>query len=197
MTEPNLLRRHAVELDSDAQRLAERLKRERVHRTWSIAELSARSGVSRAMISKVERGEASPTAALLGRLSGAFGLTLSTLLSRAESSGERLSRLDTQASWTDPQSGYVRRAVSPRTGGPLELVRVELPAGARVSYPASAYAFLYHQILVLTGTLRFQEGTDAHVLRAGDCLELGAPAGCTYANTGPGKCGYLVAVVRR
>jgi transcriptional regulator with XRE-family HTH domain len=187
----------AASLDTEAGLLAARLKKERQERGWSIAQLAERSAVSRAMISKVERGEASPTAALLGRLSGAFGLTLSTLLSRAESTGERLSRAASQPRWTDPGSGYVRRAVSPRTGGPLELVSVELPVGAAVSYPASAYAFLYHQVLVLSGTLRFTEGQKAHLLRAGDCLEFGAPADCTYANAGPGKCRYLVAVVRR
>jgi transcriptional regulator with XRE-family HTH domain len=177
--------------------LAARLKHERLQRSWSIAELAERSGVSRAMISKVERGEASPTAALLGRLSGAFGLTLSTLLARAESSGDRLSRAMNQESWTDPATGYIRRALSPRTGGPLELVSVELPPAARVRYPASAYAFTHHQILVLAGTLRFTEGAVEHVLRPGDCLELGAPAECTYSNAGPGKCRYVVAVVRR
>jgi transcriptional regulator with XRE-family HTH domain len=189
--------RHSTGKTHDTRLLATRLKQERAQRSWSIAELAERSSVSRAMISKVERGEASPTAALLGRLSGAFGLTLSTLLARAESSGERLSRAANQERWTDPETGYVRRACSPRTGGPLELVAVELPSGARVRYPASAYAFTYHQILVLSGSLRFQEGPVEHLLRPGDCLELGAPAECTYANAGPGQCRYLVAVVRR
>lgn len=189
--------RDSPEAAQDTRLLAARLKHERARRSWSIAQLADRSGVSRAMISKVERGEASPTAALLGRLSGAFGLTLSTLLARAESSGDRLSRAAHQERWTDPATGYLRRALSPRTGGPLELVGVELPAGGRVRYPASAYAFTYHQILVLSGILRFQEGAVEHVLRPGDCLELGAPAECTYANAGPGKCRYLVALVRR
>ena len=35
------------------------------------------------MINKIERAQSSPTASLLGRLSGAFGLTLSTLLAEA------------------------------------------------------------------------------------------------------------------
>src|SRR5215471_13195255 len=50
-------------------RLAGRLKLEREARHWSIGELAKRSGVSKAMISKMERGEVSPTAALLGRIS--------------------------------------------------------------------------------------------------------------------------------
>ena len=62
--------------------LAARLRAEREERGWSIAEMAERSAVSRAMISKVERAEASPTAARLGRLASALGLTLSTLLAR-------------------------------------------------------------------------------------------------------------------
>ena len=150
--------RDSPEAAQDTRLLAARLKHERARRSWSIAELADRSGVSRAMISKVERGEASPTAALLGRLSGAFGLTLSTLLARAESSGDRLSRAAHQERWTDPATGYLRRALSPRTGGPLELVGVELPAGARVRYPASAYAFTYHQILGALGNTSLPGG---------------------------------------
>src|SRR5436305_735088 len=72
--------------------LAARIALEREARGWSLAALAAKSGVSKAMISKIERGEASPTATLLGRLSGAFGLTLSTLLARAEHAGGRLVR---------------------------------------------------------------------------------------------------------
>src|SRR5256714_4015862 len=99
--------------------LAARIALEREARGWSLADLAARSGVSKAMISKVERGEASPTATLLGRLSGAFGLTLSTLLARAESAGGRLMRAADQPQWQDPASGYVRRQVSPRSDVPL------------------------------------------------------------------------------
>ena len=70
--------------------IATRLLTERASRGWSLEQLAERSGVSRAMISKVERGESSPTAAVLGRLSAAFGLTLSQLLARAEQGTARL-----------------------------------------------------------------------------------------------------------
>jgi transcriptional regulator with XRE-family HTH domain len=76
-------------------------------RGWSLTDLAQRSGVSRAMINKVERGEASPTASLLGRLSGAFGLTLSALLARTETTyAGRIVRAKDQLLWTDPASGY-------------------------------------------------------------------------------------------
>ncbi|KMO29417.1 LacI family transcriptional regulator [Methylobacterium variabile] len=181
--------------------LARRLRLEREARGWSLADLAARSGVSKAMISKVERAEASPTAALLGRLSGAFGLTLSTLLARAEGETGQLRRHAAQPVWIDPATGYRRRQVSPHLSpaadNPLDLTEVELPAGAAISYPAASYAFMRQTIWMLDGTLTFQEGEATHVLEAGDCLALGAPADCTFANRGERPCRYLVAVVRQ
>ena len=66
--------------DAEQRRLGERLRRLRTERKWSLTELAEESGVSRAMINRVERGVSSPTATILGRLSGAFGLTVSQLL---------------------------------------------------------------------------------------------------------------------
>ena len=115
------------------EQIARRLLAERESRGWSQGELAARAGVSKAMISKIERGEASPTAALLARLSGAFELTLATLLARAENEGGRLTRAAEQAIWQDPATRYVRRQLYARPGGPVELVQVSLPAGAEVA----------------------------------------------------------------
>jgi transcriptional regulator with XRE-family HTH domain len=177
-----------------------RLRAERLERGWSLTDLAERSGVSRAMINKVERGKSSPTASLLGRLSGAFGLTLSTLLARAEGArGGRLARAAEQPRWQDPASGYVRRQISPVHGSDisLDLVHVALPPGASITFPASSYAFLRQVILVLGGHLRFIEGDVAHELDVDDCLELGPPTDCTFRNTTNAVCTYLVAVVPR
>src|SRR5918999_83443 len=114
--------------------LATALQDARQARGLSVSALAERSGVSRAMIAKVERGDAQPTAVLLARLASALGMTLSELVTRAEDGGGRLLRAADQPTWTDPASGYQRRAVSP-VGGPLELVEIELPAGAHVAFP--------------------------------------------------------------
>src|SRR5689334_2667855 len=138
--------------DDPTDAISASLKRERNARGWSLADLSERSGVSKAMISKIERGEASPTATVLGKLSGAFGMALSALLALAEKQGERISRRAAQPVWQDPETGYLRRALSPADHGMLESLEIELPPNVRVPYPATAFAFQHQQILVTEGT---------------------------------------------
>ncbi|MCO1660365.1 helix-turn-helix domain-containing protein [Pseudonocardia humida] len=188
-------------IDPLSSSLAATLQAARRARDLSTEALAARSGVSRAMIGKIERGAAHPTAALLGRLAGALGMTLSELVARAEegpgAGRSRLVRRAEQPVWTDPGTGYRRRAVSPAPGGPLELVEVQLPGGADVAFPPDTYAFVHHQIWVLDGRLDFHEGDVVHELSTGDCLQLGPPMPCRYVNPTATGCRYLVALTRR
>ena len=180
-------------------RIGSRIRIEREHRGWSLTDLAKRSGVSRAMINKVERGEASPTASLLGRLAGAFGLTLSMLLARTETDPiGRLVRANEQSRWTDPETGYIRRQIAPAPGSdiPLDVVQVELPAGASVNFPARNYVSMRQLIWVSGGCLSFIEGEVVHKLREGDCLELGPPTDCTFRNDQSVPCRYVVIVLR-
>lgn len=178
------------------RRIGARIRIERESRGWSLTELATRASVSRAMIHKVERGESSPTANLLGKLSGALGLSMSTLMARAEAPEGRLIRKADQPLWTDPDTGYLRRQVSPRSDLPMEIVEVTLPAGRRVPMPASAYAFLRQFIWVLDGELTFIEGDIRHDMHAGDCLELGPPADCVFANDSGHDCTYAVTLMK-
>ncbi|MCX8998495.1 XRE family transcriptional regulator [Rhizobiaceae bacterium BDR2-2] len=176
--------------------LGDRIRIEREARNWSLTDLSERAGVSRAMIHKVERGESSPTAALLGRLCGAFSLSVSTLMARAEGGGGRVSRAAGRPVWVDPETGYRRTEISPATDIPLDIVSVELPAGARVAYGADNFTFVRQMIWVLDGELTFTEGAAVHRLAAGDCLALGPPADCVFDNRGDTACRYAVLVVK-
>jgi transcriptional regulator with XRE-family HTH domain len=174
--------------DDPTPLIARRLKDERTRRNWTLDDMAQRTGVSKAMLSKLERCEASPTAALLGRISGALGMTLSTLLATGEHPRSRLVRAAEQGTWQDPQTGYVRRQVSPLTDLPVQLVEVALPAGAEVAFPASAYAFIGQFIWMLSGALEFVEGGHVHRLAKGDCLELGPPADCTFRKPSRAAC---------
>ncbi|OKH86979.1 XRE family transcriptional regulator [Thalassospira sp. TSL5-1] len=184
-------------LNNIDQRIGARIRTEREKRGWSLTDLAEKSGVSRAMVYKVERGESSPTATLLAKLSGAFNLSMSALLLLAEKHDERLVRAADQPVWVDPQSGYVRRHVSPTSDFPLDLVCVDLPAGAAIPMPAAAYSFLRQLIWLQEGELVFIEGGVRHEMKPGDCLELGPPCDCVFKNESSQSCTYAVIVVRK
>src|SRR4029453_2228359 len=81
------------EVASDlSQRIAERVRSLRAERGLSLEALAARSGVSRSMISLVERGESSPTAVVLEKLATALGVTLASLFDAPASAPSALRR---------------------------------------------------------------------------------------------------------
>ena len=73
----------APDIDLD-QRLAGRLKALRTERGWPLDELASRAGISRATLSRLENAEVSPTASVLGKLCGAYGMTMSRLMRMVE-----------------------------------------------------------------------------------------------------------------
>ncbi|MDD2868295.1 XRE family transcriptional regulator [Neomegalonema sp.] len=182
--------------DDPEARLARRIRLEREARGWSLADLARASEVSKAAISKIERGEVSPTAGVLLRLATAFGLTLAGLLLRAEGDSSRLARLEDQPLWRDPETGYLRRQIFHRPDHPLEMVETTLPPGARVVLPASSHVRIRQILRVVSGRLSLTEGGETHDLGPGDRLAFGAPAETTFHNAAAEPCVYLVILVR-
>ena len=186
----------SILVDGTDSAISARVHRERAARRWTLSDLAERAGVSKAMISKIERGEVSPTAALLGRLSAAFGITLSAFFADTAQHRGPIRRAE-QPIWRDPATGYIRRQVAASPTIPVEMTEVELPTGAAVSFPAASYSFMSQIVWVLAGHLTFVEGATTHDLAPGDSLELGPPADCTFRNDGAAACRYLVVVLRR
>jgi transcriptional regulator with XRE-family HTH domain len=153
-------------------RIAERVRDLRASRALSLEALAERSGVSRSMISLIERGESSPTAVLLERLATGLSVPLASLFEAPAASPEPIARRADQVQWRDPASGYVRRNVSP--GGfasPIRIVEVEFPAGARVAFDTGARDVRVHQqVWVLEGAIDVWVGDERHQLRTGDCF---------------------------
>ena len=152
-------------------RLARRLRELRMERHWSLEELAARSGVSRATLSRTENNEVSPTAAVLGRLCAAFELTMSRLLAYVELDRPALVPRKDQPVWIDPETGFRRRSISPPSPDfECELLQCELPAGAQISYPYPPREGLEHHLYLDSGTLEMSVDGLVHTLSAGDCL---------------------------
>ncbi|KMS69876.1 DNA-binding protein [Streptomyces leeuwenhoekii] len=177
-------------------RLAARLAELRAERGWSLGELAERSGVSRSTLSRAERAQTSPTAALLNRLCAVYGRTMSQLLSEVEAQPAPLVRAAEQPLWEDRASGFVRRSVSPPHAGLRgELVEGRLAAGADIAYDRPPVPGLEQHIWVLEGTLEVTVQDTAHRLEAGDCLRLRVWGPTRFRCPGTGDARYVLAVV--
>src|SRR3977135_2289248 len=104
---------YSILMDMDA-RLAARLRALRSAAGLTLEALAESSGVSRSMISLIERGESSPTANVLDRLAAGLGVTMASLFDQnPKAEASPLARRADQESWTDPETGYTRRNLSP------------------------------------------------------------------------------------
>jgi transcriptional regulator with XRE-family HTH domain len=159
------------------ERIAARARELRAAAGLSLEALAQRSGVSRSMISLIERGESSATAVVLEKLATALGVTLASLFdaprTRAAAPGP-VARAAAQPAWRDPGSGYVRRNVSPAGWpAPFQIVDVHFPPGARVAYETAARTPAVHQqVWLIEGRIDVSVGDERHRLGAGDCLAL-------------------------
>lgn len=152
-------------------RIAARLRALRDERGWSLDEVAARSGVSRASLSRLENAEVSGTAATLGRLCAAYGIAMSRLMHLAEDGHAPVIRRAQQELWVDRENGYRRRAVSPPSGALTgEVIEADIPAATRIDYPGPSRPGHEHHLVMLEGRLAVSVGDAAHALAAGDCL---------------------------
>jgi transcriptional regulator with XRE-family HTH domain len=160
------------------ERIAERVGELRAAQGLSLDALASKSGVSRSMISLIERGESSPTAVVLEKLAGGLGVTLASLFdapaAAAHAPSGPVARRDDQPQWQDPASGYVRRNVSPPdVPQPMRIVEVQFPSGARVAFDTGGRDMHVHQqVWVLEGAIDVTLGVERHRLRKGDCLAM-------------------------
>jgi transcriptional regulator with XRE-family HTH domain len=173
--------------------IATRLLALRQAQALSLAELAERSGVSKAMISKVERAQSSPTAVLLGRLAAGLGVPLAQLLTEEKERPQRLRTRAEQGVWRDPQVGYLRRQVAERhAGSGVELVEVELPRSAQVDYPRWNGKPYRQCLWMLEGALRVDYGDERFELAPGDCLDFGVDRPLVFKALGRTACRYLL-----
>lgn len=174
--------------------IAARVRALRAGRGLTLEALAAASGVSRAMLSRIERGESSPTAGLLVKLCNGLEVTLSALLGGESKRAEGpLARRADQAVWRDPASGYLRRAVSPAgTGSRVEVAEIEMPAGAAVLLDPLDRAGHDQHVWVLDGRLEIARDGAAVPLDRGDCLRLPFDRPTGFRNPGPDAARYAV-----
>ncbi|EON10885.1 MULTISPECIES: helix-turn-helix domain-containing protein [Pandoraea] len=181
------------------ERIARRVRDLRSERGYSLDTLAERSGVSRSSISLIERAQTSPTANVLDKLATALDVTLASLFdghARDDAPPSPLARRADQPVWTDPDSGYVRRNLSPAQPSPLQFVEVQFPAGERVAYDTGTRDNeVWQQIWVIDGTIEITLGTATWRLDTGDCLAMRLDQPIGFHNPASVTARYLVGLV--
>jgi transcriptional regulator with XRE-family HTH domain len=159
------------------RRIGERVRERRAGHSLSLDALASKSGVSRSMISLIERGETSPTAVVLDKLAAGLNMTLASLFDKpAEGQGPSvpISRRCDQPQWQDPASGYLRRNVSPPGAlQPMQIAEVHFPPGGQVAFETGGRdVHVHQQVWVLEGEIEITLGEERHQLYEGDCLAM-------------------------
>jgi transcriptional regulator with XRE-family HTH domain len=196
MREQSAKQRAAEAAPDINSRIAQRVRQLRAELGMTLDGLAAKSNVSRSMLSLVERGESSPTAVVLERIATGLGIALAGLFDDASVPTSPLSRRADRTTWRDPQSGYLRRNISPANyASPLQIVEVVLPAGARVSYESGARDVnLHQQLWIQQGSVEITVGTVTYRLGKDDCLAMQLNEPITFRNRTRRAARYIVAL---
>lgn len=177
--------------------LAKHIRALRKLRGYSLETLAELSGVSRSMISVIERAETSATATVLNKLADALGVSLASLFSeQTEEAASPLARHDIQSVWQDPSSGYLRRQLSPPGyGTPIELAEVIFMPGQSVTFENAMRSIVTHQqIWMLAGEMHITVEGQCWQLKEGDCLAMTLGQQIVFHNPTSSSARYLVAL---
>ncbi|ELW83374.1 DNA-binding helix-turn-helix protein [Acinetobacter sp. OIFC021] len=160
--------------------------------------LAARCQVSRSAISLIERGEASPTAVVLEKLANGLEVPLTKIFTNETTSPspQPFIRRNEQVEWQDPETGYVRRTVSPpNLKLPFQIVEIEFPPHARITYEISESSkVVQQQLWVVEGQIDIQLGKNSYALGEGDCLAMQLDQPVIYSNNSSQVARYILVV---
>jgi transcriptional regulator with XRE-family HTH domain len=166
--------------------LGDRVRAERSERRMSLDDIASRSGVSRSMVSAIERGTKVPTVLVLDRIANALGISVSRLLDEERSEKAIFLSVDEQKVVKDA-AGWHRRIVSPVLHGvDFELARVVFDAGVDAGEFSAHPPGWTEYVAVEAGELEVVlHGDERHLLGSGDSLYFESDVSHAFKN--PGK----------
>ncbi|MBL9116206.1 MAG: helix-turn-helix transcriptional regulator [Verrucomicrobiaceae bacterium] len=185
--------------DSINENLGRRVKKLRTDRGWSLEELSQASGVSRSMLSEIEREKANPTLTVTFRIARAFGLSLQEIIESAESLVSRIQviRADDPAQVYRSDKQCEIRTLSPiNLEKDVEFYQLTLRPGGSLKSQAH-FDGTREFIVIEQGRVRIESDSDQSELTKGDSGTYRADVPHAIINTGKGEAiAFLVVIYR-
>jgi transcriptional regulator with XRE-family HTH domain len=180
------------------ENLGRRVKKLRGDRGWSLEELAAASGVSRSMLSEIERERANPTLSVTYRIATAFGLALQDLIETAAtaSSIQTIRAADRSQTFRSDKECQIRTLSPVNLEKDVEFYELILrPGGALRSQPH--YEGTREFLTVEEGQIRLESGSDSDELMKGDSATYRADVAHAIINAGKGEAVVFLVVIYR
>ncbi|MDR3483113.1 MAG: XRE family transcriptional regulator [Burkholderiaceae bacterium] len=175
------------------------LQKMRLARGLTLEDLSRAAGVSKSMLSQIEREKANPTIAVAWRLSNALGVGIGELLSDDNKEVEAIRVLEPHETPTLPgdHAGYVLRILGPmELAGKFEWYELTLAAGGElVSQPHDPGAT--EHLTVLQGSMEVEVDGSKRKLKLGGTARYNADRSHAIRNTGKTEARALLVVIHR
>jgi transcriptional regulator with XRE-family HTH domain len=176
-------------------RLGERVRALRRERGWTLEMLAERSGVSRAMISKLERGEKNPTLVVAAKVAEGLGMNLSQLIGVEEKRKVVVVPRERRMTMRDPETGFERQLLSPSLSGRgVEFMRNVVPENSTSGELPPHRRGVEEYVVVERGRLRAVLGGVEYVLEEGDAAYFEADVAHRFDNAGAGECSYYLVI---
>ncbi|WP_338844671.1 XRE family transcriptional regulator [Massilia sp. W12] len=175
------------------------LQRLRQARGLTLEDLSRIAGVSKSMLSQIEREKANPTIAITWRLANALGVGIGELLSAPSTPEEHIRLLEAHETPTLPGShaGYNLRILGPmELAGRFEWYELQLAPKGELLSSAHDPGTQEH-LTVLSGSLEVEAGGSSKKLKTGASARYSADVAHAIRNPGKTEARALLVVVHR
>lgn len=171
------------------------LRRRRKELKWTLQELADKSGVSRAAISKIERGDSGASTPVLGKLAEALDVSVSQLLGGAERTTVVHIPAANQPVFREQETGFERQSLSPLyLGRGVDFVLNRLPPHGKTGPFPSHRKGVEEHLYVTKGRLKVTLGNESHIVNKGDFLFFHGDQNHTFENMTNRACEYFIVI---
>lgn len=184
--------------DAISRHLGSRVKQLRTARNWSLESLADASGVSRSMLSQIERERANPTLAVTLRIARAFGLTLGELIEMpGVASTMTVIRAEDHAYHYRSDKDCQIRTLSPlNLEKDVEFYEIRLQGGGALR-SSPHFEGTREFITVQKGRVRVESAADVEEIHPGDSASYRADVPHVILNTGKTEAVVFLIVIYR
>ena len=171
------------------------LKKIREERKLSLQELTDKTGVSKSMLSKIEREEKNPTLQIAAQIAEGLRLSLSSMLEKRKQNNVIVTRAADQIVFSDKATGFERRLLSPTfTLRGIEFIHNTIPKDSPgIVFPPHSPG-VREFIAVTKGTLKIKLDDDSFVLKEGDSIFFEADTLHCFYSEGHAECCYFLVI---